>query len=168
MATTRISLGVQGALPTGADTFPELKAAGTNWDVLSLSFDAAADEGCFWQVPYAPAYGSGNITVKVLWYGDTATSGDVVWAAAVACITPETDSTDIETDAWGTAATVTDSHLGTTAQRVHTASITVSSTDSITTGDVLFVRLYRDADNGSDTMSGDAQVVGVIVEYSDT
>lgn len=168
MATTRITLSPQGALPAGADTFPEVKAAGTNFDVMSLSFDAATDEECFWQIPYAPTYGSGNITVKVRWYGDTATSGNVVWAAAVACITPETDSTDVEADSWGTAATVTDSHLGTTAHRIMEASITVSSLDSITTGDLLFLRLYRDADNASDTMSGDAQVVGVIVEYSDT
>jgi hypothetical protein len=170
MATNRISLTPASALSdaSGTNGFPEVKVAGSNVASMSLAFDAAADEEAQWQVGYAPTYGSGNVTVKVRWYGDTATSGNVVWAAAIACLTPETDSTDIETNAWGTAATATDGHLGTTAHRVMEASVTVTSLDSITTGDMLWIRVYRDANNASDTMAGDAQVVEVLVEYSDT
>lgn len=168
MATTRIELHVGAAMPVPSVTLPELKSAGTNITVESYSFDAAGTEGIQFVVPYVPAYGSGNITAKILWYGDSATSGDVVWGVSIACLTPETDSQDIETDAWATENTVTDSHLGTTAQRLHTASVTVSNLDSITTGDYLAVRVQRLGGNGSDTMSGDAQLVGVVLEYSDT
>ena len=168
MATTRISLSVQSALSVPSVTFPELKQAGTNISAMSYSFDAAGTEAIMWVLPYLPAYGSGNLTCKILWYGDTATTGDVVWGAQIACLTPETDSQDIEADAWATQQTVTDSHLGTTAQRLHTASITVSNLDSITTGDYFALRIDRIGGNGSDTMAGDAQVVGVVLEYSDT
>lgn len=168
MATTRLQFAARSFGPVAGETFPEFKAAGSTITVESLSFDAASTEAAQISVPYVPAYGSGNLTVKILWYGDTATTGDVVWGAAIAALTPETDSTDIETDAWATENTVTDSHLGTTAQRLHTASITVSNLDSVTTGDHLYLRIRRIGGNGSDTMSGDAQVTGVVVEYSDT
>lgn len=169
MATTRIVLLAGQAMPVPSATLPELKSAGTNITVESYSFDAAADETLQFVVPYVPTYGSGNITAKVLWYGDSATSGDVVWGVSLACLTPETDSQDIETDAWATENTVTDSHLGTTAQRLHTASVTVSNLDSITTGDYLAVRVRRlGSSSGSDTMSGDAQMTGLVLEYSDT
>lgn len=168
MATTRLALPISGASPVPSVTMPEFKSAGTNITVESYSFDAAATEGVQWDIPYFPAYGSGNITMKVLWYGDTATSGDVVWGGAISALTPETDSTDVETDSWATETTVTDSHLGTTAQGVHTASITISNLDSVATGDRVCVRLQRLGANGSDTMSSDAQCVGVILEYSDT
>lgn len=168
MATTRIVLNVESALPVPSVTMPEFKSAGTNITVASYSFDAAGTEGLQFIVPYVPAYGSGNLTVKLLWHPDTATTGDVVWGASIAALTPETDTQDIETDAWATENTVTDSALGTTAQRLHTASVTVSNLDSIATGDYFALRVQRLGGNGSDTMSGDAQLVGVVVEYSDT
>jgi hypothetical protein len=168
MATTRIQLDAAQALPVPSVTMPEFKLGGTNINVASYSFDAAGTEGVQFLIPYAPAYGSGNITAKLLWFGDSATSGDVVWGVAIAALTPETDSTDIETDSWATENTVTDSHLGTTAHRLHTASVTVSNLDSITTGDYLAVRVQRLGADGSDTMTGDAQLVGIVLEWSDT
>lgn len=168
MATTRLQFHASTARPVAGETLPEFKQAGSTISVQSYSFDAASTEAIQFTVPYLPAYGSGNLTCKILWYGDTASSGDVVWGASVACLTPETDTQDIETDAWATENTVTDSHLGTTAQRLHTASVTISNLDSITTGDYFNLRIRRIGGNGSDTMSGDAQVVGVVLEYSDT
>ena len=140
---------------------------GTNFPVAALDFDAAADEAAFFFFR-ASLYGSGNLTIGIDWYADTASSGDVVWGAQLAAITPNTDTQDIETDALATANTVTDSHLGTTGQRLHRAEITVSNLDSLAADDWVALRLYRDADNGSDTMAGDASVVLVSVSYSDT
>lgn len=169
MATTRITLHPMGALPVDStDAMPEIKVAGTNAQIMSLSYDAAADEAAMWIIPYTPVTGGGNITVKVRWYADTATTGDVVWGGSVLAYTPETDSGDIEADSWATEVTATDSHLGTTAQRIHEAVITVTNLDSYATGDFLCIRVRRDADNGSDTMASDAQVVGVVVEYADS
>jgi len=67
-----------------------------------------------------------------------------------------------------TANTVTDTHLGTTGQRLHRASVTVSNLDSLAANDDLWVRIARDANNASDTMTGDAILVLATVSYSDT
>lgn len=167
MGTVRVVLTADLALPLPSVAFPEYKQAGTNIAVASYSFDAGATEGIQFVLPYVGSYGSGNLTCKLRWYADTATTGSVVWGASIACITPETDTQDIETDAWATENTVTDAHLGTTAQRLHEASITISNLDSIAAGDYLSLRIQRLGTNGSDTLSGDAQLVGVVLEYSD-
>jgi hypothetical protein len=146
--------------------FPALVKNGTNFPVAGLAYDAAADEAAFWNLR-AVNYGSGNVTVAIDWYADTATSGDVVWAVQLAAITADTDTQDVETKSLATANTVTDTHLGTTGQRLHRASVTVSNLDSLAANDDVWIRIARDADNASDTMTGDAILVLATVSYSD-
>jgi hypothetical protein len=150
-----------------ASAFPALVRNGTNFPAVGLAYDATNDEAAFWLVR-AVSYGSGNLTVTIDWYADTASSGDVVWAVQVSAITPDTDTQDVETKAPATANTVTDTHLGTTGQRLHRASVTVSNLDSLAAGDDVWIRIARDADNAADTMAGDAILVLAAVAYSDT
>lgn len=166
MATVVQQLDV-GAAQLLSSSFPALVKNGANFPAVGLAFDAAAVEAAFWMTR-AVSYGSGNVTVAVDWYADTATSGDVIWGCQLAAITPDSDTQDVETKALATANTVTDTHLGTTGQRLHRASITVSNLDSLATNDDLWIRVYRDAAAGGDTMTGDAVLVGVTVSYSDT
>ena len=92
----------------------------------------------------------------------------MVWGAAITAITPDTDSTDVETDSLATQTTVTDSHLGTTAHRIQQCSITISNLDSIAADDLVFLSLRRVSSSGSDTMGGDAILVAAELSYSDT
>jgi hypothetical protein len=146
-----------------------VKNVGTNFPVPALAYDATTDEAAFWSF-IATSYGAGNVTVRVYWYADTATTGNVVWEAQLAAITPNSDSQDIETKAFATLNFVQDTHLGTTGQRLHSADITVSNLDSIAAGDHVTLRLARDANSTSatDDMAGDAYVVKVVVTYSDS
>lgn len=156
-----------GAAQFLSSSFPGLVKNGSNVPVCGLAYDAAADEAAFWHLR-AINYGSGNLTVKVLWYADTASSGDVIWGVQLAAITANTDTQDVETKSLATANTATDTHLGTTGQRLHEIDVTVSNLDSLANGDEVWLRIYRDADAGGDTMTGDAILVGAVVSYSDT
>lgn len=150
-----------------ASNFPQYKAvAGTNFPVESLAFDAATEETCYFTLD-ATSYGSGNVTVKVRWYADTASSGGVVFGASLAAITPGDDQ-DIETKAFASEVTGSDTHDGTTGQRLHELSITVNQLDSIAADDYVVLRLARKTANASDDMTGDCLVVEARVEYSDT
>lgn len=166
MADVEIMLD-PGAAQFLGTAFPALVKNGTNFPVVGLAYDAAADEAGFWAFR-AINYASGNVTVDLEWYADTASSGDVVWAVQLAAITPNTDTQDVETKALATANTVTDTHLGTTGQRLHRATVTVSNLDSLTADDDLWIRISRDADNAADTMTGDAVLVGATVSYLST
>lgn len=167
MATVYREIDIWSDVPP-ASNFPTKDVfSGTNFPVKVLAFDAATEETTYYFFQM-PVYGSGNITCKVQWYGDTASSGDTIWGAALAAITPNTDTQDIETKAFAAAQTVTDSHLGTTNQRLHEAVITIGNLDSVAAGDWCCLKLYRDADAGGDTMAGDALLAGLLLSWSDT
>lgn len=170
MATVRIAWDNPGAQfdPLGANFPAPVRVAGTNFPVEGLAYDAGATDESACVKFTAISYGSGNLTLKLKWYADTAASGDVIWACSIACITPNTDTQDVETDAFATEQTVTDSHLGTTNQRVHECSITVSNLDSLAANDLVFMRVKRNSSSGSDTMTGDAILLSAVLEYSDT
>lgn len=167
MATVSIVLNPgDAALPTSNPAAP-IQPQGTNFPVPGLAFDATTQETAFFYFP-AISYGSGNLSVEVEWYADTASTNGVTFGASLACITPNTDSQDIETDAFATENTASDTHLGTTGQRLHSFTITVSNLDSIAAGDYVVLRLRRVPADASDTMTGDCIVTRVIVSYSDT
>lgn len=169
MATVSSELPVDAAKFL-ATAFPQyVKTNGTSFPVDGLAYDATTSESAYWKfVPFA--YGTGDWTCSVAWYADTATANAVVWQVAVAAITPNTDSGDIETKAFATAQQGTSTHLGTTGQRLHQLDITIvaANLDSALTNDVLFLRLSRLPADGSDTMTGDAIVTNVWLSYSDT
>lgn len=156
-----------GAAQFLSSAFPAVQKLGTNIPVVSLAYDAATDEAAFWGFR-ATNYASGNVTVSIDWYADTATSGDVVWEIQLAAITPNTDTQDVETKTLATANTATDTHLGTTGQRLHRVDVTVSNLDSLTADDAVWVRIARDANNASDTLTGDALLAGATVSYLST
>lgn len=162
----------QGFTPEGArflsSTFPQYKSVpGTNFPVSVLFYDATADEAATWKF-IATTYGSGNLTLDLWWYADTASSGDVVWGGAITAITANTDTTDVETDSLATETTFTDTHLGTTGQRVHLCTVAISNLDSVAAEDVVFLRIRRLGSSGSDTMTGDAGLIYARLSYSDT
>jgi hypothetical protein len=168
MATVKVPL-LPGPVSLKSTAYAQFKSsAGTNFPVDAWAFDGATEEDLF-VLLMLQNYGSGNLTLRLTWYADSTTSGDVIWGAAVAAITPDTDSQDVETKAFATANTVTDSHLGTTAQRVHQCTITISNLDSVAANDIVWLRIYRDADAAGDTLNAvDANLLTANLEYSDT
>lgn len=169
MATVSHWFGPFDAVPPGS-SYPIIDVVGgTNFPVPSLKF-AAGVQNTTYLFFRASAYGSGNLTIDIDWYADTASSGNVVWECAIAAITPDTDSQDIETKSFATINYVQDTHLGTTGQRLHRATVTISNLDSLAADDWVCLKLARDGDstNATDNMSGYAQVVGVRLSYSDT
>lgn len=166
MATVYQQIDI-GAAQFQSSAFPALVRNGTNFPVTGLAFDAAAVESAYVTL-HATNYGSGNVTVNLHWYADTATSGDVVWGVQLAAITPNTDTQDVENKTLATANTATDTHLGTTGQRLHDIDVTVSNLDSLANNDSVWLRIYRDATNVADTLTGDAILTSILVSYSDT
>jgi hypothetical protein len=129
-----------------------------------LLFDAAADE--FAQFLFAARrYGSGNLTVKVRYSMASATSGNVVLAAQIRAITPG-DAQDVVTDTFAAASTVTDAVPGTGGQ-MKEATITITNLDAIAADDMVTLQIYRDADNASDTATGDLELLAASLSYSD-
>lgn len=156
-----------GSAEVLSSAFPQYQRNGTSLPVSSLAYDAATDEAAFWLVRAINYPGTGNLTLDIDWYADTGTSGVVIWEIQLAAITPDTDTQDVETKALATLTTISDTHLGTTGQRLHRASGTLSNLDSLAGADDLWIRIARDANNASDTLAADVLLVLAMVSYSD-
>lgn len=132
---------------------------------VTADFDASTDEHLYFSFRVPANYASGPVA-KLLWMAN-ATSGNVVWVARVSATTPSDADTPVE-HASAAANSVTTGVNATEARRLVESSITLTNADSIAAGDLCVLMIHRDADNGSDTCSVDAELINVAFEYVTT
>jgi hypothetical protein len=130
---------------------------------LRAQFDAATAQYLWWTVRLPDDYSSGG-TLKILWAAN-ATANSCVWGTSVGAVTASDADTYLE-HAQASAATTTTATNTTEARRVNATSITLAM-DSAAAGDLVSVCVYRDAANGSDTLSVAAELLdGVSLVYT--
>lgn len=127
-----------------------------------LNFDASTDESSVFTgiLPEGTSLTTG-LSVTLKWTAATATSGDCVWLVAW-----ERCNTDIDTDSFATGVSATTATSGTSGIP-NTTTINFNGTteiDGLAVGDMFRLKITRDADNGSDTMTGDAQLITLEVQ----
>jgi len=127
-----------------------------------LSCDAGTDEGRIWQGRVPRGFGS-TLTVAGAFYMASATSGNVVLAAQISCVS-DTDAS-VTTKVYATENSSTVAVPG-AAGTLKTFSITMTNADSIAAGDWFTLAFRRDADNGSDTSTGDLNLVLLDLYFS--
>jgi hypothetical protein len=145
------------AVFTATDNQPPATAFATldtRNSIAVLDFDDATDESAVFVsiIPEAASLGSG-LKIRLHWMATTATSGNVVWDVSLERMTTDLDSDSFDTIASGTAAANGTSGILTVTE------ITLTTIDSVTAGDGYRLKVTRDANNGSDTMTGDAELV---------
>jgi hypothetical protein len=130
----------------------------TRNSVAVLDFDDTTDESAVFVgiIPEAASLGSG-LKIRIVWTATTATSGACVWDASI-----ERMNTDIDSDSFDTIASVTTTTSGTSGIPNY-SEITLTTIDSVAAGDGFRLKINRDANNGSDTMTGDAELIAVEV-----
>lgn len=168
MATKIVLLPGATLPPLLANPAGYASAAGTNSPVEFLTFDAATEQSAFWAFIMPSDYAGGDITVTFLWNAASGTANGVVWGASLLAVTPNTDSGSIEAESFGTEdVSAADTHLGTTAKRLHSISCTLTGAelDSVAAGDWCQFRARRKVADAADTMTGNAQLVAVELAY---
>lgn len=166
MGTVYQYLAPQEAIfrPTNAAAYVDID--GSVMSLAGIAFDTAGSESCRWQwTPFG--YAGGDLTVEIIWYPATGTSGTVAWGAGVAAITPGVDTTDVEAKAFGGTPLVLSGSVSGT-RRLQTTTVTVSGSDlnSMAEGDECWLQVVRQG--SGDSMSGDAILTSVRLSYSDT
>jgi len=131
-----------------------------------LDFDASTDETMYFDDILPRRYGGGGVVVEIHYAMTTATSGNVVWM--VAWENQADEAQDLDSDGFASAKSVTQA-VSDTSGKVKRATISFSDgaeMDSVGAGDLFRMSLVRDADNASDTATGDAEVRFVhVYEY---
>src|SRR5688500_16816225 len=165
MATGTIQLPIGGAiLPDGSasNAAPGLVRVKSSASAPSpyfwqLNFDASTEEQCYWSFRMPADYASAPV-LKVQYKMASATSGNVIIEGRVAAVT-DGDATDVVAKAFGTANTSSATAVPGTAGHLDEISLTLTNADSVAAGDFVVVYLNRDAANGSDTATGDMEVI---------
>ncbi len=164
--TKRLLLPEEARFSASAGVPTRVRVAGTAFPVVGLAFSDATVQSAFWRLDVS-GYTSGTLIAQVHWYADTASTGATHWGASVAAITPETDTVDAETKTVAVEASGNARHLGTTGQRLHTATVLVTNVDSMAGGDCVWLRVRRLASSSADYLVGDAILERVHVFYPD-
>jgi hypothetical protein len=172
MATGQITLSPGAALtPDGTTTnlapsLTRMKSSATAPApyLFLLSFDATVEEWCSWQFRMPPDFASAPVA-KVQWKAASATSGGVVWGVQLAAVTPADASNLTSAKAFATVNTASTTVPGTAGYLAET-SITLTNNDSLAAGDLVILRLSRVVADGSDTATGDADLIALGIQYT--
>lgn len=130
---------------------------------IVLDFDSGTAESVCFTGVMPSHYAGGGITVDLTWMATSATSGDVVWGASYEENDP--NNVDLDADSFGTETTGTGTANGTSGKTTKTSlNISHANCGSPAAGDAFRLKIRRVAADGSDTMTGDAELLAVHVK----
>ena len=133
---------------------PELKA---------LDFDASTDEFAQFAVAFPKSWNEGTVTFQPFFTSAGTNTGNAIFTLAGVAVS---DNGAIDS-AFGTAGSVTKAHSGTANDLdvgSESSAITIAGTPAA--GDEVFFQVSRDANNGSDTLTGDARLLGIKLHFT--
>ena len=131
-----------------------------------LDADDTTDESAIFPGVLPAAYSGGGLTVTIVWMATSATSGAVIWEASIE--RHEDDAVDLDADSFAAAnfASGTAASASGEPQYTDVTFADGADMDSLAAGESFRLKISRDADgtNGTDDMSGDAELMRVIIK----
>jgi len=150
------------AYHTEATDAPSASCAGTTATIYgALLFDDSATESIYKTWPL-PSDWTGAIDLKLYWF-TAATTGNVVWQVATVCVA-DNETMDQSTFTYNAVQKITDAAKG-TASLLNTATQTGITTTGCSAGELLFLKIFRDPTDTSDTIAATADLVAVEMTY---
>jgi hypothetical protein len=151
----------------GATTNPadaqQVETTAVRPDMKVLDFDAATDEFAQFSVAFPKSWNEGTVTYQVYWTPSTVNTGDCIFGLQGVAI-GDGDTIDV---AYGTAVNITDAGIGTVEdQQVSAVSSAITIAGSPAVDQQTYFQLYRDANAGGDTFTGDARVLGIKIFFT--
>ena len=145
------------SFPTSNPGVPACQT-GSNTQYGTMDFADASDLSAQYHLKL-PSDFTSTLDASFKWF-TSATSGDVVWQLSTICVA------DAETSdpAFNTASTVTDTAKGTTLQ-TNDASITTVTITGCAAGELMFLKVRRDAAHASDSLAATARLIGLELTY---
>lgn len=157
-------------VPAGAMTPTDTNGAAAATEELAtndvmlnhLDFDDSTRENACFQIQMPKSWDEGTLICQFVWKCG-ATSGDVIWGIQAVAFADD-DALDT---AFGTAVEVTDTAGGAADDCMisdETGALTVAGSPGAE--EFVVFKVYRDAADGSDTLSGDAELLGLKIHYT--
>ena len=145
------------ATTNGADA-EQVETTATRPDMKVFDFDASTKQYTQFTIAMPKSWNEGTLTYQVYWAPSTTNTGDAIFGLqAVACA--DGDTIDV---VFGTAIEVTDAGIGTVEdQQITGESSAMTVAGSPAAGEQTYFQLFRKADDGSDTFTGECRVLGI-------
>jgi len=133
-------------------------------ELKTLDFDPSSDENAQFTIAFPKAWDPSQLIMyQVFWTANSTNTGDCIWNLKGVGIA---DNDAIDT-AFGTAVAITDAHSGTANDLNVTAqSGSVTIAGSPAADEDVFFNISRDANDGSDTFTGDAKLLGIKIFFA--
>ncbi len=156
------SSAMYGATTNPADA-QQVETTATRPDMKVLDFDASTDEFAQFSVAFPKSWNEGTVTYQVYWTPSSTNTGDCIFGLQGVAIGDD-DTIDV---VYGTAIDITDAGIGTVEdQQVSAVSSAITIAGSPAVDQQTYFQLYRDANAGGDTFTGDARVLGIKIFYT--
>ncbi len=124
-----------------------------------LGFDDTANQSVTWVIPQVPdCLTGGTLKLDVLGSMASATSGDIDVDVEVEAITPADAVNLSAASSFDTVNSTDNTVVPATADRLFTVTVTLTNDDSVVAGDMLRIKVTRDA--AADTATGDWRLIG--------
>ena len=152
-------------IPLQSVKLPTSNPCQINADTLtfSLLYDATTGESGSWSFRMPTNYSSA-LVIKIQYSMASATSGGVAFDVSIAAVTP-LDAEDAQLAGFASVNTGTDT-VPATAGYMQEISISLTNADSLAAQDLVILKVARDPTNGTDTATGDAEVLAISLEYT--
>ena len=144
--------------------YPAFDSRGASFPLVCLQFDAAVQEAVVFRDILPPYYSGGGVNVSLYWCAFTAITGNVRWQALFSRLWLPAGP-DIDFDSFATAVAVVSAAQTTAAGQLSKATMFFANgltfMQSLQAGEMFKLQVARVAADGTDTMVGDASLIGV-------
>ena len=151
------------ATTNGCAAITDVETTALRPDLQVLDFDPDTDQFAQFSIAMPKSWDEGTITAQFYWTNAATVANDCVWGIQGVTVA---DAASIDV-AYGTAVIVTSSYYTTAeflAVSPATAAMTFAGTPAA--GELAFLQVYRDANNGDDDLATDARLIGVKIIYT--
>ena len=132
-------------------------------DLKVLDYDASTSEFAQFAVTFPKSWNGGTVTFIPTWSPGNTDTGNCIWSLSGLSVA-EGETADT---AFSGAQTSTDAGIGTVEDiQMGPVSSAITIAGTIADGNQVFFQLERDADNVSDTFTGDARLLGIQLFYT--
>ena len=131
-------------------------------DMQVLDFDASTTESAQFQISFPKSWNEGNLTFQVYWTTTATDTDGVAWALSTVRV-PDDSTIDVD---YTSTTTVTDNALGAAEDLCVTAESGTLAVSGAAVGDIVYFKIQRDHDHGSDDMAEDARLIGIKIFFT--
>lgn len=150
-------------ITAGCAALTTVEVSSTTPNLTVLDFDAATDENAQFSLVFPKRWNKGTVTFVPYFTSAGTNSGSCIWGLKAVAVSDD----DPIGASFGTAQTSTKAHSGVANDLdvgPESSALTIAGTPA--NHDCVVFNIYRDADNASDTLTGDARLLGVRLMFT--